>query len=333
MSFRFLHPGMLLLLLLIPILLYAYFWLEKRGRPRIVFSDLSPFRNIPTTSRVKLRHSLIALRALALSALVIALARPQAGSQTRELLSPGIDIMIALDISTSMMEKDMAPDRLTAAKEVARSFVRGREQALQNDRIGLIVFARAAFTKCPLTVDYALLDKILEGITFTRREFDGTAIGNALAAAVNRLQDSPGESKVVILLTDGLNNAGIDPMLAASAAQAMQVKVYTIGVAPAGMMRRVHDPIFGYRHQFVGLEIDETQMREIARVTGGKYFRAEDKKSLAEIFREIDELEKTEVKVKEFYRYAERFAPWTLMALLALAVELALGRTALRRMP
>lgn len=330
--FRLLDPWLLAALLLAPLLVLVYLKLERRGRPRIVFSDLSAFKQVPPSRRVHLRHSIIALRALTVAALVIALARPQYGNKKQEILSKGIDIMIVLDTSGSMQQDDMEPNRLAAAKDVAQRFVEAREKGLQNDRIGLVVFSRIAFTQCPLTVDYPILKQIIHRTQFTRKEFDGTAIGTALATALNRLKNSEAKSKVVILVTDGENNTGLDPMTAAGIAEAMKVKVYTIGVVPAGMMRKVQS-IFGISFVPMGPTVDETQMQEIARVTGGKYYRATDEKAFQQIFDDIDRLEKTEVKVKEFYRYSEAFGPWAAAALLLLLSEMVLGRTALRRLP
>ena len=333
MIFRFLHPWLLAALALVPVLFYLYRWMERRGRARIVFSDLSTLKTLPASTRVRFRHAGMALRGAVAALLVLALARPQSGNRTQEILSKGIDIMIVLDTSTSMAREDMEPNRLGAAKQVAQNFVDGRSKELQNDRIGLVVFSSIAFTQCPLTVDYTILKQIIGRTTFTKKEFDGTAIGTALATAVARIKDSPGKSKIIILVTDGENNRGLDPMTAAAMAEAMKVKVYPIGVVPTGMMQKMQDAIFGVRFMPAVSEVDETQMQEIAQTTGGKYFRATDEKALAQIFSEIDRMEKTEVKVKEFYRYSESFGPWAMAAFLLFVLELALSRTALRRLP
>ncbi|HUT55512.1 MAG TPA: VWA domain-containing protein [bacterium] len=330
--FRFQDPWLLAALVLAPLVVLLHRWVEGWGRPRIVFSDLSAFKEVPASNRARLRHSVIALRALTIATLVFALSRPQYGNREQEILSKGIDIMIVLDVSTSMQAKDMEPNRLGAAKAVARRFVEEREKGLQNDRIGLVVFSRIAFTQCPLTVDYTILKQIIGRAQFTRQEFDGTAIGTALATAVSRLKDSKAKSKVVILVTDGQNNQGIDPMTAAGIAEAMKVKVYTIGIVPTGIMRKVQS-IFGMSFVPAMATVDESQMKEIARVTGGKYYRATDEQAFKQIFDDIDKLEKTEVKVKEFYRYSEAFGPWAAAALLLLIAELAIGRTVFRSLP
>jgi Ca-activated chloride channel family protein len=332
MIFRFLHPWLFAALMVIPLIILVFRRMEKSGRPRIVFSDLSSFREVPPSSRVQLRHLGIALRCLAVAAIITALARPQYGNQMQEIMSKGIDIMIVLDTSTSMSQSDMEPNRLAAAKAVSKKFVEEREKSLQNDRIGLVIFSAIAFTQCPLTVDYTILKKIVSRVQFTKREFDGTAIGTALATAVGRIKDSKAKSKVVILVTDGENNRGLDPMTAASVARAMGVKVYTIGVVPDRLMKKVQD-IFGVHFVPGGPAVDETQMQQIAETTGGKYFKANNEEKFKKIFEEIDKLEKTEVKVKEFYRYTEAYAPWAGAALLLVLLEMMLGRTVFRRLP
>lgn len=333
MIFRFLHPLLFLALALVPIVIVVYRWTEKKGRARIVFSDLTPFKSVGPSPRVRFRHSIIALRCLTIAALVFALARPQAGNRIQEIISKGIDIMIVVDTSTSMKQEDLDPNRLAAAKDVINKFIQGREDGLQNDRIGLVVFSKIAFTQCPLTVDYTILKKIVSRVAFTRKEFDGTAIGTALATAVARLKDSEAKSKVVILVTDGQNNRGLDPMTAAAMAEAMKVKVYTIGVVPAGFMQKIADKILGVHFRPGTTAVDETQMKEIAKATGGKYFKATDIEALTGIFKEIDRMEKTEVKVKEFYRYSELYGPWTALALGLMLLEVFLGRTVFRRLP
>lgn len=333
MIFRFLHPWFFAALALVVLVALAYLRLERRGRARIVFSDISPFKEAPPTARTRLRHLVITLRCLALAALIAALARPQYGNRTQEILSKGIDIILVIDTSTSMSQTDLEPDRLGAAKNVILNFIDGRERGMQNDRLGLVVFSRIAFTQCPLTVDYAILKEIVARATFTRKEFDGTAIGTAIATATARIKDSPAKSKVMILVTDGENNAGIDPMTAAAMAQALKIKIYTIGVVPAGFFQKVQDRIFG-AHLIPSIPmVDETQMKQIASTTGGKYFRAADEEGLQKIFDEIDKMEKTEVKVKEFYRYSEAFSPWAAVALALVLAEALLGRTLLRRIP
>jgi Ca-activated chloride channel family protein len=330
---RFLHPWFLAALALLPLVLYGYLRLERAGRARLIFSDLTAFKTIAPSGRVRARHAVIGLRLFALAALVIALARPQHGNHIQEVISKGIDIMIVLDNSTSMSQQDLDPNRLAAAKQVVAKFVAARQDGLQNDRIGLVVFSKIAFTQCPLTVDYTILKQIVSKVQFTRKEFDGTAIGSALATGVARLKDSTAKSKVLILVTDGENNAGLDPLTAASLAEATKVKVYAIGVVPTGMMQKVQDAIFGARFVPSMPTVNETQMQEIAKTTGGRYFRASDEQAFADIFKEIDRMEKTEVKVKEYYRYSELYLPWAALALGLLLVEQLLSRTLFRRLP
>ncbi len=333
MMFRFLYPWAFLFLLAIPLMVAGYYLLERRGRPRIIYSDLTALKGIRPSLRVQSRHLLPALRCLAVVLLVTALARPQYGNRTQEYMSRGIDIMIVLDISTSMSKQDMQPNRLAAAKKVINRFIEGRRKGKQNDRIGLVTFSRVSFTKCPLTTDYTILRKIVSYLKFTEEEFDGTAIGTALATAVARIKDSPAKSKVAILVTDGENNHGLDPMTAASMAETLGIKVYTIGVVPLGFMQEVRDSIFGKRYHPAPPNVDETQMKRISSSTGGKYYRAENEEALSEIFGEIDELEKTEVKVKEYYRYSEAFYPWAIAALIMVMLELVLRNTVFRKIP
>ncbi|MFO8056699.1 MAG: VWA domain-containing protein [bacterium] len=333
MTFRFLYPWAFLALLAIPLMVALYYLLEKKGRPRIIYSDLTALKSIAPSPRVRYRHVLLGLRCLAVALLAVALARPQYGNRTQEYLSKGIDIMIVLDVSTSMSQRDMEPNRLAAAKQVVKRFIEGRRESKQNDRIGLVSFSRVSFTKCPLTVDHTILKRIVSYLGFAEKEFDGTAIGTALATAVARLKDSPAKSKVIILVTDGENNHGLDPMTAASMAETMGIKVYTIGVVPVGFMQEVQDQIFGKRYHPAPSNVDESQMKRISESTGGKYFRAENRQGLREIFGEIDEMEKTEVKVKEYYRYTEAYGPWAVAALLLLGLEMFLRHTAFRKIP
>ena len=230
--FRFHDTWFLLGLLLVPLLVWVYRRLERAGRPRLKFPDLGLLKSLRPSPSLPLRHAVIALRALALALMIAALARPQSGTREEQVSSEGIDIMIALDISTSMKTPDFEPDnRLAVAKTVVKKFIQGRK----SDRIGLVVFSALAFTQCPLTVDYNILLNLVDKVSFTRPEHDGTAIGNALATAVNRLRDSKAKSKVIILVTDGANNAGnVDPITAAKTAAAFNIKIYAIGAGTPG---------------------------------------------------------------------------------------------------
>jgi Ca-activated chloride channel family protein len=277
------------------------------------------------------RHLLFSIRLLAIVFFILAMARPQSGSKEQEVTTEGIDIILTLDISSSMLAEDFKPkNRLEVAKIVAKDFVVGRK----NDRIGMVVFAGESYTQCPLTLDYGVLLNFIEDVQIGLIE-DGTAIGLALANAVNRLRDSKAKSKVIILLTDGRNNAGeLHPLSAAQVAQAMSVRVYTVGAGSRGTaLYPIHDPIFGKRYQRLQVEIDEELLQEIARMTGGKYFRAVDRKSLEEVFLEIGELEKTKIEVKEFTRYEELFPLYLILGLIFFSLEIILANTKFKKIP
>lgn len=315
------------------IALMVYFQLKKRRyqSASIKYSDLQIVKRSAKSGRQKFRFILPALRILALILLVIAFARPQAGTESREVSSEGIDIMLALDVSGSMKAEDFKPhNRLYVAKEEIKKFVQKRN----SDRIGLVIFSQSSFTQCPLTLDYGVLLSFLDQVKFGMIK-DGTAIGMALANCVNRLRESPSKSKVIILLTDGVNNAGqIDPLTAATIAKTMNVKIYTIGAGkPGNAMYPVDDPIFGKRYVYMPNEIDETTLKEIAEKTGGKYFRARSEKELEEIYTEIDKMEKTEIKVNEYVQYRELFSMFVIFGLSLLVLEILLGQTLFRKIP
>ena len=324
---EFKHPIFFLLLLLLPLLGY---FSKKRKRATLAFSAtdlIQPF----SSWRVMFYHFLPWLRALVFTLFVIALARPQKVSSEREYQTKGVDIVIAMDISGSMQAEDFKPEnRMLVAKQEAAKFIQGRV----NDRIGLVVFSRKAFTQCPLTLDYEILIHLLEDIQIGMIA-DGTAIGMGLATAVNRLRESTAKSKVIILITDGANNAGnIDPVTAAELAKTFKIKVYTICIGRGGLVPfPVNDPLFGKRYVQANVEIDEMILKRIADITGGLYFRARDPKSLTEIYERINELEKTEVKVKEYRSYDELFGYWLLPAMGLFFLEFLLGRTLLLKVP
>ena len=271
------------------------------------------------------------LRGLAFLALVVALARPQTGVTSETVTAEGIDIVMVLDVSTSMLAEDLDPNRLEAAKAVASDFVAGR----QNDRIGLVAFAGEAFTQAPLTLDRSVISSLTAELATGMVE-DGTAVGMGLATAVKRLERSSAVSKVVILLTDGRNNRGeIGPATAARIAQALGVRVYTIGVGGRGRVRVpvMPAPTAGPRYAMMEVDLDEESLLQIAEMTEGRYFRATDAESLAAIYAEIDELERTEVDISRFTRYEERFQLPLLTGLLLVLVDVGLRRTVLRRLP
>ncbi len=311
----------------------AYYYIRKASAntASVRYSDLSLVKTGRRTLRQRLRPMLFVLRLLALALLFIAMARPQSGSQKRDIETEGIDIVLALDISGSMEAVDFKPhNRLYVAKEEIHKFIDRRT----NDRIGLLIFARTSFIQCPLTLDYGTLKAFLEQVDFRQLD-DGTAIGIALANSVNRLRDSDAKSKVVILLTDGVNNVPeIDPMTAANVAKTMGVKVYTIGAgAPGKSMYKVNDPIFGSRYVYMDSDLDEETLTAIATKTGGKYFRARSEKELEEIYAEIDEMEKTKIKVHEYVQYHELFFGFLLTGFAIMLCEMLLSQTYLRKIP
>jgi len=262
--------------------------------------------------------------------LILGMARPQLGNAEREISAEGINIMLVLDISSSMRAVDFKPNRLEAAKRVAADFVKDRI----SDRIGLVVFAGESFLQCPMTIDYDVLTNFIKQVEIIDERYDGTAIGMALANAINRLRDTPGKESVIILLSDGRNNAGeLDPLTAANLAKTYGIKVYTIGAGKEGEALYPFDTQFGQRLMPVRVDIDEKSLREIAQMTGGKYFRAEDEQSLATIYQEISQMEKTEYQVKEYTNWRELF-PWFLLPAFGLLLgERILEATILRRLP
>jgi Ca-activated chloride channel family protein len=337
---RFADPVFLVVLLLVPLYLYLYWWNQIRGRRKaaIRYSDLGLIRDgQPVSAAVRFRHLPAVARAVGLTLLILGLARPQSGLHGEEVLTEGIDIVLVLDVSGSMKAEDLSPsgqpdgrNRLDAAREVAADFIRGR----RNDRIGMVVFSAQSFTQCPLTLDYSVLQTLLQDIRIGMIT-DGTAIGMAVATAVDRLRDSKAESKVIILLTDGRNNTGsIDPVTAAELARALDIKIYSIGVGGKGKAPYpVDDSLFGRRYVQIPVDIDEETLQRIAGKTGGEYFRATNAAALAEIYKTIDEMEKTEIEVKEFTSYRELMTLFLFPALLLLLGGVGLGETLLRRAP
>ena len=330
--FRFADPWFLLFgLLLVPIFLQ---YRSRKGTAAMKFSAVSPFGKIAAGRRTSARHILIALRTLAVILLVAALARPQAGEKETEIRTEGVDIMLCLDTSGSMQALDFnldgrRADRLAVVKKVVRDFIEKRG----NDRIGMVVFGDEAFTQCPLTMDYGVLLQFLNRLEIGMVG-DSTAVGSALATCVKRLKDVPGKSKVVILLTDGRNNAGkISPVTAAELARTYHIKVYTIGVGVEGKSPFLVDTLFGKDYMYQKVDLDEETLREIARITGGEYFRATNTASLEKIYDKIDQLEKTEVKAKEYVAYDELFHYFAIPGLIFLLLEFLLGCTRFRKIP
>lgn len=320
----------LLWLLAVPVLLAAhYVWLELKGRrPHFRVSTIAAWKNGGGSVLSVVRHLPFVLRLLAIIAIIVAIARPRSSSEVEKIDTEGIDIVLAMDVSTSMLARDFTPDRISAAKDIAIEFISQRP----SDRIGIAVFAGESYTQCPLTTDRATLINLMKEVQTDLIE-DGTAIGNGLATAVARLTDSDARSRVVILLTDGVNNRGeIAPRTAADIAATYGVRVYTIGVGANGMAPYPVMTPWGVELQQVKVEIDEDLLKSISDVTGGRYFRATDNTKLSEIYSEINKMETARTTIDSFPVYKELFGRYALVALICLLLEL-LTRLLLRRLP
>ena len=332
-GFTFKNPEFFYLLLVIIPMAAWYIFRQKRNTASIQVSSTASVFKIPKTIKHYLRHLVFLFEIFALALFTVVMARPQSSSSWENVTTEGIDIVIALDISSSMLAQDFTPNRLEAAKNVAMQFISGREY----DRIGLVVFSGEAFTQCPLTTDRAVLLNLFKDIHSGMIE-DGTAIGNGLATAVARLKDSKAVSRVVILLTDGENNSGeIAPVTAAEIAKTYGIRVYTVGVGSIGTAPypvQVQTP-FGVQTQIRDMEvkIDEKTLQEISNITDGKYFRATGNTKLEEIYKEIDQLEKSKIEVKQLSRKSEEFLPYALAGLLLLILSLLLRTTVFRSIP
>jgi len=325
----FANPEYLYLLLLIVPVIAWHIWRDKKAHASIQVSTLKSLRKAPKTYKYYFRHALILLRVLAIAFLVIALARPQSSNDWKNVSSEGIDIVMSLDISSSMLAQDFEPNRLEAAKDVATQFITGRQQ----DKIGLVIFSGESFTQCPLTTDHAVLINLFSDIKSGMIE-DGTAIGLGLANAVNRLKDSEAKSRVVILLTDGVNNQGeIAPITAAELAKTYGIRVYTVGIGTQGTAPYPFRTPFGIQMQNMPVEIDEATLTDIAELTGGKYFRATDNNKLKAIYEEIDQMEKRKIEVKQFSTKSEAYTSYALWAALFLLLEIAFRNSILRNIP
>ncbi len=317
-------------LLIIPLVYLGWYLVRYRFHyPELTLPSLKSIQPLRSSWRGKLKPLLMVLRLLTLSVIILALARPQSSLNEEEISTEGIDIVIAMDVSTSMLARDFQPNRLEASKEVAADFIKGRS----DDRIGLVVFAGESFTQCPITTDYSVLQNLLADVKDGLIE-DGTAIGMGLATSVNRLRDSEAKSKVVILLTDGENNAGfIDPTTSAEAAAQFDVRVYTIGVGTRGLAPYPYRMGNRTVYQNVEVNIDEDLLKEVANMTNGKYFRATNNESLEQIYSEIDKLEKTKIEISTITRTTEEFLPFALLASLLFALEILLRYTFLKSIP
>jgi len=315
---EFANPEYFYLFLLIPVLVFWYWFRRKKAYPYLIFSNTELFEKSGRNLKVRMMFLPFLFRLIILSLLFIVLARPQSSLKKHKQNIEGIDIMMALDISSSMLAEDFSPNRLEAAKEVATRFINGRS----NDRIGLVLFSGEAFTQCPLTSDHArlksLFNKVESGIID-----DGTALGDGLATAINRIRNSKAISKVIILLTDGVNNMGsVDPLSAADIAKLYGVRVYTIGVGTIGQAPYPFKTPFGVQYQNVEVSIDEQILSKIAKMTGGKYYRATGNMKLNSIFKQIDKLEKSRIDVLTYEKKSEEYAPFLLAALLFFIVEI-----------
>lgn len=329
-NITFAYPAFFWLLLLIPVFIWWSVSAGKKYQGSVKVSSLQGLKNIPVSWKVRFRPVLPALRILAFAALVAALARPQTSNTSENIDSEGIDIVLGIDISGSMLAEDLRPNRMEAAKKTAMNFVDSRI----SDRIGLVIFSGESFTQCPITSDHGVLKQQLMAIRSGMLQ-DGTAIGMGLATSVDRLRESKAKSKVVILLTDGVNNTGlVDPLTALEIAKAYKVKVYTIGVGTIGKAPSPTTlPDGSVQMQMVDVQIDEPLMKKIATETGGRYFRATNNSSLQDIYQEIDKLERTKVEITSYRRFKEHFFPLAMIALAALLLEAVLRYTLFKRLP
>jgi len=323
------NPEYLYLLLVIPLLIIWYWFKNKTVTADLRFSGLQVFNDMKTSPKTWLIHSLFALRMIAIALLIVALARPQSISTKQNINIEGIDIVMTIDVSGSMLARDFKPDRLEAAKEVAAEFIARRP----NDRVGLVIFSGEAFTQVPLTTDHKMISDIFVEVQSGMIE-DGTAIGDGLATSVSRLKDSEAISKVIILITDGVNNSGsVDPISAAEMAKTFGIRVYTIGIGSMGTAPYPVQTPYGIQMQQMKVQIDEELLQKIASMTGGRYFRADNNKKLKEIYKEIDNLEKSKIDVQEFRKKHESFLPLALLALLFFTLEIFLRYLVFKKFP
>jgi Ca-activated chloride channel homolog len=319
----FAEPLFLYLLAIVPAMVVFYLLKQQKATASLRMPGLQPFVEAGRTFRHYLRHILFVFRISCITLLIFVLARPQATNRYQNTSTEGIDIVLALDISGSMLARDFKPDRLEASKDVATEFITGRPY----DRMGLVVFSGESFTQCPLTTDHAVLINLLREVQSGMIE-DGTAIGMGLATSVNRIKDSEAKSKVIILLTDGVNNRGeIAPATAAGIAKTYGIRVYTIGVGTQGMAPYPVQTPYGIQYQDMPVEIDEAILKEISGTTGGKYFRATDNNKLVQVYSEIDKLEKSKIDVRQFSRKEEKYFIPALIAFFLLVVEMVVRNT------
>jgi Ca-activated chloride channel family protein len=328
-NIEFANPDYLYLLLIVPILVAWYWYKNNHSKAEIKISTTLPFATVTKSPRQYLYHLLFVFRVIVISLLIFALARPQSTSSRQDVTVEGIDIVIALDISTSMLAEDLKPNRLDAAKQVAQDFINGRT----NDRFALVVFSGETFTQVPLTTDHSILTNMFKDVKSGMIE-DGTALGDGLATAVTRLRESKAISKVIILLTDGVNNMGaLDPASAAEIAKIYGIRIYTIGIGSIGMAPYPVQTPFGIQYQNMEVKIDEDILKQVAQMTDGIYFRATNNSKLKAIYDEIDKLEKSKIDVTEFHKKTEEFPILALIAILLFALEILLKNTIFKTTP
>ncbi|MCX7880353.1 MAG: VWA domain-containing protein [Ignavibacteria bacterium] len=329
LGYHFANPNFLILLGIIPFLIIWYIYRNKKSLVPFSYSTTEGFHKSGSSVRTKLIHLPFVLRLLAIVLIIIALARPQSSSSEMQVETEGIDIVVTLDISGSMLAEDFKPNRLEAAKKITEKFIEGRK----NDRIGLVVFSAKSFTQCPITIDHSVLKNLLKQIKSGIIE-DGTAIGMGLATAVDRLKDSKAKSKVIILVTDGINNTGIiSPLTAAELARTFNIRVYTIGVGTLGKAPYPVQTPFGKQYINVDVEIDEPLMKEIAKLTGGNYFRATDNTALEKIYKEIDKLETTRIQQTVFTQFTDEYFPFLLAGSILFLTEIFARLLIFRKLP
>jgi len=309
-NITFAHPYWFILLIVPILMIVWYIYKRNKVAPSLILSTAPILFKQKNNFKIVLKHLLFGLQILAIILIIIALTRPQSSNNLQDVETEGIDIMLSLDVSGSMLARDFKPDRLEASKDIAAEFINNRP----NDRIGLVIFSATSFTQCPLTTDHAALINLFKGVKYGFLE-DGTAMGDGLSTAVLRIKDSNAKSKVIILLTDGVNNSGsIDPITAAEIAKTYGIRVYTIGVGTLGEAPYPVQTPFGTHLQMMKVEIDEPVLKQIAQITGGQYFRATSNDKLRQIYNEIDKMEKTKILVHEYKRKKEEFYPFTLFA-------------------
>jgi len=328
MNYIYANPQFFWLFTVLVAIVGWYIWRQNRINPHIQVASVEGLKGV-RTARPVLRHVLFVLRMAVFTLIIMVLARPQSSNKWESVTTEGIDIVMALDISSSMLARDFNPDRLEAAKRISTQFISGR----LNDRIGLVIFSGESFTQCPLTTDHTSLINLFNSVHSGMIE-DGTAIGLGLANSVNRIKDSDAISKVIILLTDGVNNRGsIDPMTAADIAKTFGIRVYTVGIGTRGMAPHPVQTPFGVQYRDMPTDIDEDLLKRIAEMTDGLYFRATDNNALVRVYEEIDQMEKTKINVQEHHKKTEEYLKFAIAAALLLLLEILLKYTLLRNLP